>query len=262
MPELPEVNTVQLYFRETALQKRIRKVVVSDEKVIRNVDGHDFAHKISGQRFVDTYRRGKYFFGDLENGHSVLFHLGMTGDLKFYSDETDRPKYERFAFHFEEGTVLAFDCPRKFARILYLEDRKAYLEEINLGPDALEIDEATFMDLTEGKKSSIKGFLLNQHYLAGVGNLYADEICYQSKVHPASIVQKIPAKVLKLLFGNMQSILQKAVDHLPHYKNYPPNWFWEWRKEGLAGPKGKGVVEKTKIAGRTTYYVEGWQRLY
>ena len=262
MPELPEVNTVQHYFRETSLHKQITHVIVQDDKIIRNMDGDQFAMNLSGQQFVDTYRQGKYFFGELENGHSVLFHLGMTGDLKYYHNEVDQPKYERFAFHFADGSVLGFDCPRKFARILYLEDRQAYVKEINLGIDALRMDEKTFLTLTKGKKSTIKGFLLNQHYIAGVGNLYADEICFQTKVHPASKLEKLNPKTLKLIFKNMQSILQEAVDRLPHYKQYPPNWFWEWRVEGNLGPNGKGSIEKLKVAGRTTYFATKWQKLY
>lgn len=262
MPELPEVHTVEQFFRSTALQKHIHTVEVHDEKIIRNVSGAEFAQKITGNQFVNTYRQGKYCFGILESGQSVLFHLGMTGDFVFYADEEGASKYERFVFRFSDGSNLGFDCPRKFARILYLDNHLQYLQEIKLGEDALVIKWETFKQLAYGRKSTLKGFLLNQHYLAGVGNLYADEICWQTNVHPEATVGNIPEKILKEIFESMQRILGEAVERLPHYKAYPANWFWEWRKEGIKNPKGQGVITKSKIAGRTTYYSTEGQHLY
>ncbi len=262
MPELPEVNTVQLYFDEAALDKRIEEVIVHDSKIIRNADPDVFIRGIRGKRFTNSYRQGKYFFGDLEDGRSVLFHLGMTGDFKYYQDQEEPPKYERFVFRFIDGYNLGFDCPRKFARILLLDDRTQYLKQIRLGIDALRIKEKQFLKLAKGKKGTLKGFLMNQRYIAGVGNLYADEICFQSRVHPGSRVDKLSEQLLSAIYQNMQSILSEAVRRLPNYKNYPPDWFWGWRKDGEAGPEGKGVIEKCKIAGRTTFFCNEWQKLY
>ncbi len=121
MPELPEVNTFQRYFDETSLDQKIIKVEVQDDKIIRNVSGATFADLLTNRTFTGSYRRGKYLFGELDNGHHVLLHFGMTGDLKYYSEPEEAPKHERFAFHFENGYRLGFDCPRKFARICYLE---------------------------------------------------------------------------------------------------------------------------------------------
>ena len=260
MPELPEVHTFKVYFDATALQQKILQVEVQDDKIIRNMDGSVFEEKLKGLTFTDSYRHGKYLFGLLDNGHSVLLHFGMTGDLVYYHNEEDQPRHERFAFQFGAGR-LGFDCPRKFARILYLEDFNQYLEDQKLGPDALEIDQKTFLKATEGKKTTLKGFLLNQANLAGVGNLYADEICYQAKLHPASRVNHLSTKQLKKVFQLVKSILQEAVDRRPHYKQYPEDWFWNWRKEGAPGPSGKGVIEKTKVAGRTTYFCTPIQKL-
>lgn len=262
MPELPEVNTCQLYFNRTALRQRIEHVAVHDEKIIRNVSGETFAERLKNQTFTGSYRQGKYLFGELDNGHSVLLHLGMTGDIHYYSEAEDRPKHERFAVHFDNGFKLGFDDPRKFAKIRYLEDRDAYLQEIGLGEDALRISVDSFLAQTEGKKSTIKGFLLNQSYLAGVGNLYADEICYQTRIHPASRVHKLSEAQLRDVHQKMREILTFAVEHEAHYKQYPDNWLWQWREEGKSAPEGDGAVKKMKIAGRTTYFCEEWQRLY
>jgi len=262
MPELPEVNTFQKYFDETSLQQKIQQVEVSDAYIIRNLDETSFVEKMSGRTFTGSYRRGKYLFASLDNKHYLQLHFGMTGDLKYYQDEADRPKYQRFGFTFDNGYRLGFDCPRKFARIVYIEDLDTYLQEQRLGPDALhEIDEHQFMETAQGKTGTIKGFLLNQKYMAGVGNLYADEVCYQTQVHPASVVEKIPEEKLRAIFKAMKEVLQYAVDRDAYYKAYPEDWLWKWRDETKQAPDGS-AIERDKIGGRTTYYSPKWQKLY
>lgn len=261
MPELPEVNTFQLFFNQHALDQEIKKVSVADAKIIRNVSGAVFKKRLKGRTFTGSYRRGKYLFAALDNGHHLLLHFGMTGDLVHYLDPKDKKKHERFTFTFADGSHLGFDCPRKFARILYLDNLEEYLRESQLGEDAQRIEEADFLSKMKGRKLSIKGFLLNQKMLAGVGNLYADEICYQCRLHPASSVAALPPRKKKQVFTKMKNILQTAVERKAHYKAYPENWFWEWREEGAFGPGGHPVVHST-VAGRSTYHVENFQKKY
>ena len=207
MPELPEVNTFKIYFNKHALNKKIKNVKVSDAKIIRNVSATKFRSRLAGRTFVDTYRRGKFMFGKMDNGHHVLFHFGMTGDLNYYENSKDVSRHERFHFEFTDGGKIGFDCPRKFARILYLTDLEEYIEESKLGPDALEISKEEFIEKAKGKKVSIKGFLLNQHMLAGVGNLYADAICYDTRIHPASATGVLSKAQLGKIHKRMQDML-------------------------------------------------------
>lgn len=261
MPELPEVNTFQRYFDSTSLHQKIMEVQIHDAHIIRNVSGDTFAEKLGGRTFTGSYRQGKYFFGDLDNGHSVLLHFGMTGDIKYYNDDTDRPKHERFAFHFDNGFRLGFDDPRKFAKIRYLENRDAYIKEISLGPDALRISESEFLELTQGRKGILKNFLLNQSHIAGIGNLYADEICYQTRIHPASRLENLSETHLRDIYQKMQEILSFAVEKEAHSKRYPDDWLWKWRDNGATAPDGT-LAQSAKIAGRTTYFFPGWQQKY
>lgn len=261
MPELPEVNTFQRYFDKAALEQPIEQVQVHDAKIIRNMSGELFAERLKNRTFIGSYRQGKYLFGDLDNGHSVLLHFGMTGDLKYYYDEAERPRFERFAFHFTNGFKLAFDDPRKFADVRYLENRADYLLQIRLGKDALLISETEFLELLAPKKGILKNFLLDQHQLAGVGNLYADEICYQAQVHPASRLENLPLEMRTLIFQKMQEILTFAVNQEAYYKDYPENWFWRWRDLNAPNPDGM-ATQRATITGRTTYFCESQQRLY
>lgn len=262
MPELPEVQTFKQYFDGTSLHQRIDSVEVHDDKIIRNVSADTFIERLSGRTFTGSYRQGKYLFAQLDDGHHLLLHFGMTGDLNYYSEPEDRTRYERFVLHFENGSRLGFDCPRKFARILYIEDLEDYLAQIKLGEDALSISREAFLQRMQGKTCTLKGFLLDQSQLAGVGNLYADEICFQAGIHPASRLDRLDRSHADKIFERMQAILREAVERSAYYKQYPDNWFWQWREEDKPGPDGQGYVRKMKIAGRTTYYVEGRQHLY
>ncbi len=262
MPELPEVHSFKKYFDETSLHQVIVEIEIYDDKIIRHNNTAYFADHLRGRVFNSSFRRGKYFFPKLDNGHHILLHFGMTGDLNYYSEPEDRSRHERFAILFENGFRLGFDCPRKFARIMYLPDVKGYIEEIGLGPDAMEIAEREFLNAMKGRKTTIKGFLMDQKVLAGVGNLYADEVCYQTRVHPASVTDAISTVKKKAIFQKMKEVLQIAIDKSAYYKHYPEDWFWKWREEGKKGPGGKGIIRSTKIAGRTTYFCTQWQKLY
>ncbi|MEO0734672.1 MAG: DNA-formamidopyrimidine glycosylase family protein, partial [Bacteroidota bacterium] len=176
MPELPEVHNFKQYFDAAATNQTVDHVAVHDDKIMRNMPGTAFADALVGRTITGSLRRGKYLFARLDNGHDVLLHFGMTGDLNLYQDEEDRGRFERFAFHFTDGNILGFDDSRKFARILYLEDRDAYIEEVGLGPDALELELEYFLEKAKGRKTTLKGFLLNQSVVAGLGNLYVDDL--------------------------------------------------------------------------------------
>ena len=260
MPELPEVHNFKLYFDAAATGQTIHRVEVQDDYIIRNMPGAAFADALRGRRITGSLRRGKYLFAHLDNDHDLLLHFGMTGDLHLYQEDGDRHRFERFTLVFADGNRLGFIDPRKFARILYLEDREAYIREIKLGPDALDITEAEWMHELGRRKTSIKGAMLNQSILAGIGNLYADEICYRCRIHPAARVNELGEEKLRALYRETKAVLEKATENPPYYKEYPDNWFWHvWREEGKPGPEGIGEVRVTKVAGRTTYYVEGWQ---
>ena len=257
MPELPEVNNFARIFEAAALHQTIREVEVHDDYIIRNMDGDTFAERLAGRTITGSLRRGKYLFAQLDNGHDLLLHFGMTGDLNFYENEEDRSRYERFVLIFSTGQRLGFDDPRKFARILYLEDRAAYIEEIKLGPDALVVTDEELEAAMTGRKTTIKALLLNQSILAGVGNLYADEICYRAGIRPDRRLDTLTDEERKQLIARTHDTMGRAAAEAPYYKDYPPNWFWKvWRHEGrdCDKPDCGGSIARTKVAGRTTMF--------
>ena len=262
MPELPEVNTKKLNFDRVALHKKIEKVELRETNhIFRNITGEAFAKKMKGRKFTHSYRRGKYLFAHLDNGHDVLFHFGMTGEFYIYEEGDQHPKHERFAFLFPDGQRLGFDCPRKLAHIYYLENKDEFIHEKKLGEDALEISEEAFLEKMEGKTGTIKGFFLNQSNLAGMGNLYADEVCWQVRIHPASLLPALDDVTRRELYRCMQAILQQAIINKADYANYPDEWLWNHRDKGGTCPRDGHELERDKVAGRSTYYRPQCQEL-
>jgi formamidopyrimidine-DNA glycosylase len=257
MPELPEVHHFQQYFNRHALGKKVRELIVHDTKILRNISGEDFARKSAGLTFTGSYRRGKYLFAHLDNGHHVQLHFGMTGNLAAYSDPAEAPRFERFAWYFEDGTYLGYPCSRKFSRICWIENLENWIKETGLGPDALVISKDDFLKILTKRSTGIKALLLDQKALAGVGNLYADEICYQTLVHPASKSNAIPPQKQTAIYDAMQDILRTACERGADYQNYPENWFWAWRNDNAITPTGEGKIMHATIAGRTTYWWDG-----
>jgi len=262
MPELPEVNEKKRRFDEVALNKTIEKVDLIDVSyILKNIEPEDFSDKLSGRRFVQSTRRGKYFFVELDNEDHVLFHFGMSGRFHYYDDSKEAPKHERFAFELDDGYRLGFNCPRKLARIHYIPDLDQFIKDKKLGEDALKISKEAFLKQMEGKKGTIKGFLLNQKYLAGMGNLYADEVCWQLNIHPASNVASLDEATRSTIHERMISILNTAVDRNAVYADYPEEWMWNHRHKAGQCPRDESEWEVDKVAGRTTYYCAQCQEL-
>lgn len=196
MPELPEVAYQKKYADATILQKKIIKVETGDKKIFQSPKTH-FEDRLLDNEFEASERSGKYLFLKLAKNGGLVLHFGMTGKLEFYQhDET--PKYAQLTLTFQDYSRVSFTCPRKFAK-LYLADSLAqFQEEHQIGTDALALKEDEFLDILDGKKGSIKGLLMNQKLIAGIGNLYADEILFQCKVHPNSKINSLTEDEKKL----------------------------------------------------------------
>ncbi|MCO6479324.1 MAG: hypothetical protein J5I94_22005 [Phaeodactylibacter sp.] len=108
---------------------------------------------------------------------------------------------------------------------------------------------------------TIKGFFLNQSNLAGMGNLYADEVCWQVHLHPASRIPALDEKTRRELYHRMQAILQTAIANRADYAHYPDEWLWNHREKGGACPRDGHELERDKVAGRSTYYCPQCQEL-
>ena len=184
MPELPDVEIFKRYLDATALDQKITRVSVQNRTVLRHISPQAIARKLKGRKLESSLRHGKFLFGQLDKNGSVIFHFGMTGFLKYFKHESEAPEHTRVRMDFSNGPFLAYVCPRMFGEVDYTTDVNKYINERGLGPDALALTSKEFKDRFAGKKNSIKSALMDQKLLAGIGNVYSDEILFQARVHP------------------------------------------------------------------------------
>lgn len=188
MPELPEVETV---VRGLAKSLPGRTVLAVEGIAPTEITGH----KIEA---VDRY--GKFIVLRFDHG-LLLVHLRMTGQL-LSSDETS--KFTRARIHLDEGT-LRYDDIRKFGRLTFTTALPT------LGPDPLELTAQEFIDHTHPRRARIKALLLDQSFLRGMGNIYADESLFAARIHPQSIAAALKPAQLRHLHESMQAVLQAAI---------------------------------------------------
>ncbi|HEX8409889.1 MAG TPA: DNA-formamidopyrimidine glycosylase family protein [Thermoanaerobaculia bacterium] len=262
MPELPEVETYTRYFARHALHQRIARVDVRDERILGEVRKDTFARKLKGKEFAEVRRHGKHLFAhaDADTGAVWLhLHFGMTGDLS-YSRDAEPPRFARVVFVFDNGARLAFEDMRLFGLVDLVSDPDAFIRDRGLGPDPLQLTPKRFAALLEKRRGAVKSLLMSQELIAGLGNLYVDEILYQTAVHPRRTVDQLTAAEGKALFTAMRRILREAISRHAKEKELPAHYLYHHREVGDRCPKCGGTIQRTVVFGRTTYFCGKHQR--
>jgi len=216
MPELPEVETVVRGLKDTVGGKTIESVKVNYPKY--NLDNKSgWAKKLPGCRILDIRRRGKNILIDLDNDHTLWVHLKMTGHFYYFPRTDPTGKHDLMIFNLKKDrNNLRFNDYRRFGRIrLYrtseVLSRKGLAE---LGPEPLEISKEDFVALFKRTRRMIKPALLDQTFLAGLGNIYADESLHAAKIHPRRATDTIPNKQLLELYKHIRRLLNKAIRNM------------------------------------------------
>src|SRR5687768_6453927 len=137
MPELPEVETYRRYFAKHALKRRIARVEVRDERILGEIRKETFTRKLRGREFKSARRHGKHLFADA-GGTWLHLHFGMTGDLAFYTDGRNEPRFAKIIFHFDGGGHLAFEDMRLFGLADLVDSPDDYIARKGLGADPLD----------------------------------------------------------------------------------------------------------------------------
>ncbi len=260
MPELPDVETFKRYIDSTALHKKINSVDIPTPKILYKTTTQTITKNLLHKTFTETHRHGKYLFLQLSNHDFLLLHFGMTGEVKYFQNKNDQPPHTRFLVEFKNGYYLAFDNQRILGKVGYIEDIASFLEEKSLGEDALEIDEHTFLTLLSKRRGSVKSALMNQKILAGIGNIYADEILFQTRLFPKKSVNDLSKRQLKTLFKNVNKVLTTAIDAQAHPQDFPKNFIIPHRKKEGNCPIDHTPLKTLKVNGRTTYYCPKHQK--
>ncbi len=213
MPELPEVQTtIDGLIKEKIIGNPILDTEIDHQNMIFPFSIEEFKKIVIGKSIKKIFRKGKYIFFELENNWSLIIHLRMSG--KFVKgDSFPLEKHEHAVFKFSNGNILKFHDPRKFGKITLTKEVDKTLARI--GIDAL--DPAFSYDWLKAritaKKKPLKALLLDQSFISGIGNIYADEILFDSKLHPMMQANNLKIEKIKDLYESIKKILSDAVVH-------------------------------------------------
>lgn len=263
MPELPDVEVLRRYFDSTALHQEVGSVEVRSETVLKDITPQVLGRKLVGDSFGTTERHGKFLFAGLEeSGDWVVLHFGMTGGLKYDRQVEKEPQYGLVFFHFRNDYSLAYVMTRKLGEVRVIADPDGFIEARELGPDvyADAFTLETFLELLRGRRGMVKSAMMNQRIMAGIGNVYTDEILFQAVIHPKTKVNDLSEEDLRTIFQQMKRVLQTAIDHQADPGDYPESYLTPLRGEpGADCPQCEGKLERIEVSGRAGYYCPGCQ---
>lgn len=257
MPELPDVETFRLYFNKKALNREILAIKVFHPKVLRQVSEKKARQELLHQKFKSTKRHGKNLFAALSNGLYLCFHFGMTGSFLFYK-KGNLPPFTRFQIDFKEGHLAYIDM-RILGGLTITDSIEDFIEKKDLGPDALSIQWDDFKTILK-RKGTLKPTLMDQSFIAGVGNIYADEILFQAKLNPLRNNFSLSLKEAKTLFTQMKKVLKKAIAIKADVNQMSKTWLLPSRKTHENCPRCKKEIKRITLRGRGTFFCPHCQK--
>ncbi|MFA5051174.1 MAG: bifunctional DNA-formamidopyrimidine glycosylase/DNA-(apurinic or apyrimidinic site) lyase [Patescibacteria group bacterium] len=278
MPELPEVETIKNQLADKIIGKKIVKVEIRLAKLIKGVSAINFKNKLKNATIQDISRRAKLLIIRISNGYSLLIHLKLTGQLIFMkhgADNMEHQKYTHIIYYFSDKSALIYNDLRQFGyvKLVKTADLEKIFEQEKYGPEPLEKDFTLkkFQEiLLKKSKLKIKPLLMDQSFIAGIGNIYAQEACFCAKISPIRTVKSLSDKEIKNLYHCLISILKQAIKHKgSSVENYVDasgekgtyvSRLKVYGRENLKCFRCKSKVEKMVLAGRGTYYCPSCQK--
>lgn len=212
MPELPEVETIKNDLRPVLAGHTIVGATVDWDGCIDRPSVEELGRQIAGRRIEDVQRRGKFLILALSGGKALLVHLRMTGRLLVEKAAAPRQVHTRLSLALDNGYELRFVNMRKFGRVYLVDDPQEVLA--GLGPEPLDEDFGTddFCALCSSRRGMIKPLLLNQRFIAGLGNIYVDEALFQARLHPRRKANTLTKQELTQLRHSIRTVLRQAIE--------------------------------------------------
>ena len=261
MPELPDVEVFRRYVNATTLHQKIKAVQITHERVLEDISCRTLQNRLKGRKLESTRRHGKHLFVQAGPVGWLRLHFGMTGFVRYYKKSSRQPQHLRLRLDFSNGYHLAYDNQRLLGEIGWTQSPDKFVQDRKLGPDALnDLDWHDFKWLLSGRRGSIKSALMNQNAIAGIGNIYSDEILFQAKIDPRTPVGDLINGRLKALYEAMQQVLRKAIEYRADPHKLPGHFLIPLREEGNHCPRCGGCLKKITISGRSGYMCPDCQK--
>jgi len=267
MPELPEVETIVRQLREPLVGRRFTSFHARWKNSIKSPI--PFIQKqLPGARIESIVRRGKYLRFNLSSGLTMFIHLKMSGDLLVEPAGPTETKHIRTTFGLDNGFELRFKDPRKFGRVYLVQNPNDVVG--TLGPEPLErsFTLEKFIVLCSARKGRLKSLLLNQQFIAGLGNIYVDESCFVAKLSPLRNVSTLSTKQMESLYKAIRSVLTNAIKNKGSTFDlvYRGGQYQDkFKVYGRGGERCKragcrGVIKRIEVGTRSTHFCPRCQK--
>ena len=275
MPEMPEVETVRRTLLPLIKGKTIKEVTVWYPKIITG-DAKEFARQLTGKKIENIDRYAKYLLIRLNNNLTIVSHLRMEGKYRLVKINTKKDKHDHVQIVFKDNSALRYNDVRKFGRMQLIktgtEREKTGIGKLGVEPNSAAFTVSYLQNGLARKKKNIKNTLLDQSIVAGLGNIYVDEVLWETKIHPLSQANTIPAEKISQLHDNINSLIELAIAergttiHTYLDANGKTGGFQKMLQ--VYGHKGEPCVrcgtplEKIKVNGRGTTFCPKCQVIY
>jgi len=236
MPELPEVETIRRELAEKITNKKIVNFKTAKPKLIKEPSAFGFKKGVVGEKVIEVSRKAKLLIIKLKEDKFLVIHLRIAGWL-LYGEEDPRA---RAVFYLSDGKVLNYMDSRVLGELRLCKDYRDLEFVKKLGPEALGISLSRFRELVMARKTKIKVLLLDQTLISGLGNIYAQEVLFLSKIDPRRLANSLSENEIKLLHSKIVSILKEAIK----YKGSSVDSYRD-----LGGDRG-GMEKRLKVYGR------------
>jgi len=278
MPELPEVETVRRGLQQHLAGHRVTRVEVGRDRVVRRTSREALIHGLTDTTILRADRRGKYLLLPLDSGDAVMVHLRMSGQVLLADGGAPRPPHTHVVMHVDNGSEVWFVDPRTFGEVVVFDPERVdvqlpELAKLGVDPIADEFPYDTLRTMVRSTSRALKPLLLDQHRIAGIGNIYADEILHASRLRPDRAANTIDAPATRRLHHSIGSILRASinaggstlgdaqyVDLMGSGGSYQD----DHRVYGRTGERcmtcGRGWIKHTVSGGRSTHYCAVCQR--
>jgi formamidopyrimidine-DNA glycosylase len=281
MPELPEVETIARDLRPQLAGRRIESVQLTRDpairkRLVRYPNATKFVRSLRGRTIRSLERRGKYLVMPLDqDGQRLVVHLGMTGHLRVWEPEEAPVKHTHLRVLLDSGLELRYDDPRQFGRLLLGTQEElvaARAFPAKLGPEPIhgDLTEAEFDKIVKSRRRPIKSALLDQSFLAGVGNIYADEACFRAGIRPSRWTHRLTARERRALYSAIQEVLENSIaargSSIINYvdafgvRGSNQEKLLVYGRSGQPCVKCGTPLQGTRLAGRGTVYCRKCQR--
>ena len=287
MPELPEVEVIKQSLNKKIREKKVKKVLVRNRNLRKKVP-LKFENFFLNQKVLKVGRFSKYLILHLSNRKKCLIHLGMSGTIhfieknkknvitntSFYNSPKLPSKHNHIEIFFDDCKII-YNDPRRFGFFEIIENEKFLKKKFNhLGPEPFNSNYTLdyIYSKLRGKQKNIKNFLIDQSFISGIGNIYASEILFLSKINPTKKAKNLKKNDCKKILTNSKKVLLEAINKggssIKDFKNISGNYggfqseFKVYQREGLKCKRKNciGIIKKKNISNRSTFFCNSCQK--